>query len=332
VLRGRYCCSNGAVVYWSHNLIRTAKRPKGNGKHAMDTGYALGEADTRALLTEACAASGLNSNGARLLRLGSNAVYRLVEPVVARIAPGAGTESARRAVAVARWLESVAYPAVRSIGVDQPVAVDSCAVTFWEAVSDDGSEYGTIAQVAEVITRLHALAAPQGLCLPELEPFADAGERIASSDWLNSEDRAFMESELARLQREYARLEFTLPHGVIHGDANIGNVLRDYQGNPVLIDLDDFATGPREWDLIQTALYFDHFGWHTREEYETFTKVYGYDITQWPGYPVLAAVREFIMVTWMVQKAGEKAETSAEARKRVDALRTGASRKDWLPF
>ena len=52
---------------------------------------------------------------------------------------------------------------------------------------------------------------------------------------------------------------------------------------------------------------------------------------QWPGYPVLAAVREFIMVTWMVQKAGEKPETEAEARKRVDALRTGASRKDWLP-
>jgi hypothetical protein len=53
---------------------------------------------------------------------------------------------------------------------------------------------------------------------------------------------------------------------------------------------------------------------------------------QWPGYPVLADVRELIMVTWMVQKAGEKPETTAEARKRVDGLRTGASRKDWLPF
>ena len=114
-----------------------------------------------------------------------------------------------------------------------------------------------------------------------------------------------MTSELARLQAEYARLDFALPQGVIHGDANIGNVLRDDHGNPVVIDLDDFATGPREWDLIQTAIYYDRFGWHTREEYETFTRVYGYDIMQWPGYPVLAAVREFIMVTWMVLKADE---------------------------
>jgi hypothetical protein len=96
--------------------------------------------------------------------------------------------------------------------------------------------------------------------------------------------------------------------------------------------LDGFAVGPREWDLIQTALYFDHYGWHTREEYETFTSVYGYDIMRWPGYRMLANVREFIQVTWMIQKAKESEKSAAEARKRVDALRTGASRKDWLPF
>ncbi len=124
-----------------------------------------------------------------------------------------------------------------------------------------------------------------------------------------------MTSELARLQDEYARLDFVLPRGVIHGDANIGNVLHDERGKPVVIDLDSFATGPREWDLIQTALFYDRYGWHTREEYETFTRIYGYDIMQWPGYPVLADAREFIQVTWMIQKAGESEKTAAEARK-----------------
>jgi Ser/Thr protein kinase RdoA (MazF antagonist) len=298
----------------------------------MNTGYALGEAHTRALLAEACSAIGLDPNGARLLRLGSNAVYRLAEPVVARIArPDSGTEKARGTVAVARWLESVSYPAVRAIGVDQPVIVDGHSITFWEAVGD-GDEYATIAQVAEVIARLHTLTTPESLHLPELQPFHNAGDRIASSDWLSPSDRDFMNSELARLQAEYARPEFALPHGVIHGDANIGNVLSDHQGSPIAIDLDDFATGPREWDLIQTALFYDHFGWHTQEEYKTFTEVYGYDIMQWPGYPVLAAVREFIMVTWIAQKATESEKTSTEARKRVDTLKTRASRKDWLPF
>jgi hypothetical protein len=51
-----------------------------------------------------------------------------------------------------------------------------------------------------------------------------------------------------------------------------------------------------------------------------------------PGYPMLADIREFIMVTWVIQQAGESEKMSAEARKRIDALRTGASRKDWLPF
>ena len=298
----------------------------------MNTSFALSEAGTRALLTQACTATGLDSRGARLLRLGSNAVYRLAEPVVARIArPGTGTETAQRAVAVARWLESAGYPAARAIGVAQPVVVDGCAVTFWEAVSD-GSQYAAIAQVAAVIARLHAMTAPQSLHLPELAPFGNDGERIASSDWLSRDDRDFMEETLARLQDEYARVEFALPRGVIHGDANIGNVLSDENGGPVVIDLDDFAVGPREWDLIETALFYDRFDWHTQKEYEAFVQIYGYDIMRWPGYPVLADIREFSMVTWIIQKASESERISAEARKRVDTLRTGTGRKDWLRY
>jgi Ser/Thr protein kinase RdoA (MazF antagonist) len=299
----------------------------------MNVGYALGEAETRALLQEACAARGLSADGARLLRLGSNAVYRLAAPVVARIArPDANPETARRTVAVARWLQSAGYPAVRAIDVDQPVIIDSHAVTFWEAVSDDGSEYAAIAEVAEVIARLHKLTAPGNLHLPALEPFENAGDRIALSEWLSPDDRDYLTRELVKLKGQYARLDFALAPGVIHGDANIGNVLRDEHGKPVVIDLDGFATGPREWDLIQTALFYDHYGWHTREEYDTFARVYGYDIMQWPGYDVLANVREFIQVTWMIQKAGESAKTAAEARKRIGSLRDGTSRKDWLPF
>jgi aminoglycoside phosphotransferase (APT) family kinase protein len=299
----------------------------------MDKGYALGEARTRALLQEACEATGLDASGARLLRLGSNAVYRLQAPVVARIArPDAGTETARRTVAVARWLESAGYPAVRVVRIEQPVLADGHAVTFWDAVSDDGDEYATITQVADVIARLHALTAPESLRLPELDAFAGFSERIASSAWLTASDRDFLVRESARLRGEYAGLDFVLPHGVIHGDANVGNVLRDPQGNPVVIDLDNFSTGPREWDLVETALFYDRYDWHSREEYETFVNVYGYDIRRWPGYPVLADVRELAMVTWIVQKAGENEKTAEEARKRVDAIRTGASRKDWLPF
>ena len=220
-------------------------------------------------------------------------------------APGPHVDQARRSVAVARWLESVDFPAVRAVDVDQPVVVDRHVVTFWEAVSDDGDQYATVREVAEVLVRLHALTAPDSLHLPALAPFENAAHRIEVNDWLTADDRAFLTGKLAELQDKYAQLEFVLPPGVIHGDASIGNVLRDYQGNPVLIDLDGFAIGPREWDVVLTAIYYDSFGWHTREEYETFVQIYGFDIMIWPGYPVLREVREFLMVTWVIQKASE---------------------------
>jgi aminoglycoside phosphotransferase (APT) family kinase protein len=292
----------------------------------------LNPARAGALLDKACASVGLDPKGARLLRIGSNAVYRLAAPVVVRISrSGASLDQARRSVAVARWLESAGFPAVRAVHVDQPVVADGHVATFWGAVSDDGDQYATVGEVAEILVKLHALRAPDSLHLPALAPFENAGRRIEVNDWLTPGDRAFLTGRLAELQDKYAKLEFVLPPGVIHGDASIGNVLRDYQGNPVLIDLDGFAVGPREWDVVLTAMYYDSFGWHTREEYETFVQVYGFDIMTWPGYPVLRDVREFLMVTWVIQKAGESETIAAEARKRIAALRTGASRKHWQP-
>jgi aminoglycoside phosphotransferase (APT) family kinase protein len=289
--------------------------------------------DSRDVLEQACETAGIDVGGARLLRVGSNAVYRLKPPVIVRVSrPGADVGQVRRTVAVARWLESVGYPAVRAVDVNQPVTADGHLVTFWEAVSDEGDQYASTAEVAELLVKLHALTATDALRLPELAPFANAPQRIETNTWLNPEDRAFLTTMLARMRADYDRLEFVLPPGVIHGDANVGNVLRDRNGDPVVIDLDGFAIGPREWDLALTAIYYDSFGWHTREEYEDFVRVYGFDIMQWPGYPVMRAVREFLMVTWVIQKAAESVQAAAEAAKRIAALRTGASRTDWKPY
>jgi aminoglycoside phosphotransferase (APT) family kinase protein len=300
---------------------------------AEQAGHELDETRAHALLKQACGIAGLHAGGARLLRLGSNAVYHLSAPIVVRISRhDAGEETARRAVAVARWLESADYPAVRVIDVDQPVSIDGHTITFWRSVSDDGDQYATVGEVAEVLARLHRLDAPGYLRLPMLAPFRHVSQRITVNNWLNTGDREFLTKRLSEMREGYTSLQFTLPQGVIHGDAGIGNVLHDRQGQPVVIDLDGFAIGPREWDLALTAIYYDSFGWHTRDEYETFVRAYGFDIMQWPGYPIMRAVREFLMVTWVIQKAGESEHIAAEASKRIKALRTGSSRKDWKPY
>lgn len=293
----------------------------------------LTERTAQALLDQACAADGLSADDANLMRLGSNAVFHLKAPVVVRISrQGADVGEAMKTLAVARWLEAVDYPAVRVADVDQPLILNGHVVTFWVSVSRDGRQFATVGEVAEVLARLHRLDAPADLNLPALTPFRNADRRISANDWLSNSDREFLGRQLGELQDEYAGLEFVLPQGVIHGDANVGNVLHDEHGSPVVIDLDGFAVGPREWDVALTAIYYDSFGWHTREEYETFVRVYGFDVLSWPGYPVMRAVREFLMTTWLIQQASGSERIAAEASKRITALRSGGSRMDWKPY
>jgi aminoglycoside phosphotransferase (APT) family kinase protein len=287
---------------------------------------------TRATLERACKIAGFDQRGARLLRLGENAMFRLAQPIVVRIARTAAYEpDARKEVAVARWLEAENYPAVRALPIDQPLVIDGYVVTFWEALSDE-EVYGTPAEVAALLVRLHALTPPAGLDLQPLRPFARAERRIEQNGWLSLGDRSFLRTRLEELRARYAQLQFTLPPGVIHGDASVGNVIHDGDGRPVLIDLDGFAIGPREWDLVLTAIYYDSFGWHTAAEYAAFAEVYGFDVMRWPGYPVLRDVREFLMVTWLSQKAGHDEQVAAEVRKRIASLRTDSSKRDWQPY
>jgi Ser/Thr protein kinase RdoA (MazF antagonist) len=259
-------------------------------------------------------------------------VYRLSEPVIVRIAQAAGsTENAGTQVAVARWLASENYPATRALDVDQPVSLDGHAVTFWESVSER-EDYAPIDQVAEVIRRLHELEPPADLVLPEVRPFDKAQARVEQLAGLPAEDIDFLAARLGDLDAQYRELEFPLPLGPIHGDANVGNVILDRHGKPVLIDLDSFSTGPREWDLVQTALFYERFGWHTEDEYRSFVRVYGFDLMSWSGYRVLADTREVMMTLWLGRKAGTDERAAAETHKRIDAIRNGGSRRDWAPF
>ncbi|WP_345429253.1 aminoglycoside phosphotransferase family protein [Actinoallomurus vinaceus] len=289
-------------------------------------------ADTLRTLNRAGTVAGIDVAGAQLLRIGENAVYRLSDRIIARIARTAAYEpDARKEVAVARWLQGQGYPAVRALAIDQPIVVDDRVVTFWDVVSDKES-YGSTAEVASLLVWLHRMEPPTSLELPSLQPFARAELRIDGNNWFGSEDRNFLRGRLGELRAGYADLEFALTPGVIHGDASVGNVIHDDAGDPVLIDLDGFAIGPREWDLVVTALYYDSFGWHTRQEYDAFAKTYGFDVMEWSGYAILRDIREFLMVTWLSQKAGDDERAAAEARKRISALRAGSDRRDWQPY
>jgi len=302
------------------------------GSQRLSSAAALTEATAYRVLAKACERVGLDPTGAKLVRLGSNAVYRLAEPVIVRISRDQDTvENVMRQVQVARWLEQVAYPATRALDVDQPVDTDGHVATFWVSVSES-EKYAPIRQVADLIRRLHDLEPPSGFTLPAAQPFVELESRLSALTNLDVADAEFLRALVGELRSRYETLNFPLPPGVIHGDANVGNVILSRDGEPVLIDLDGFAVGPREWDLVQTALFYERFGWHTDDEYRTFVEVYGFDIMSWSGYRVLAAYREISMTLWLAGKAGADEEAAAEVRKRVESIRSGGSRREWAPF
>jgi hypothetical protein len=284
------------------------------------------------ILREACSAASVDPSGIELVRFGDHAVFRLEGgEIIARVGRSPSRlPSVRTEVAVAGWLAEAEFPSARLIPRSaQPVIVDGYPVTFW-AAAGDGNTYASTREMGIVLRRLHDLPAPN-FQLPNLRPFDKAAQRLKQAK-IPEETAEFLDKRIAVLSLDYADLRYALPSGPLHGDFNIGNVLRDSSGRPTVIDLDGFAIGPREWDLMQTAMYFDSFGWHSADEYAGFSEGYGFDVRQWSGYSVLRSVRELLMVLWLAQNAGVEPRAAHEVELRVETLRTGASRLDWAPF
>jgi aminoglycoside phosphotransferase (APT) family kinase protein len=287
---------------------------------------------------QACLACGLDPRGLALLRHGTNSVYDLRSAsVVVRVAPaGVGAGQVARQVAVARWLETEAVPAVRALAVPQPVRAEGLWVTFWDAVTGGSggttTRYGSSAELGGLLRRVHGLKPPASLHLPGLRPLPDAAAKIARLDGVAKDDRDLLQQKAERLTRRYDELVPALPAVPIHGDASVGNLLRDSAGRAVLADLDGFSVGPREWDLVLTAMYVELYGWHTVEDYRAFVTAYGYDVLEWDGYPLLSEIRELIMVLWLAGNAAVSAEHRGELQTRLTTLRTGKGRKGWTPL
>ena len=127
-------------------------------------------ADASASLEEACCAVGLHSQGADLLRLGENAIFRLAqEPVVVRIGRGpAILADAAKEVAVASWLRDAGLRCQPSrLSHEQPIMVRDRPVTFWKLIDDSGIK-ATVGDLARVLRQLHGLPVPDNLPLPRL--------------------------------------------------------------------------------------------------------------------------------------------------------------------
>lgn len=282
--------------------------------------------DTLTVLRDACLRVGLAVDGAEPIRLGENAIYRLPRGVVARIARPGQQAAAGKEVVVARWLAESGISALQVFpDVEQPVEVDGRTVTFWRELPPHHE--GTYLQVAEVIKRVHRLPIPD--FLGPLEPFVRLADRIGDAVTLTEEDRAWLVDHVADLERRYNDLPAGLPTSVVHGDAHGGNIAATDDGGAILLDLERFAVGPPEWDLMLAAFDYGSVGWLPEAEYRAFADRYGYEVMDSPRYPVLRDIRELRKMLFAAQLAGENPALADQAAHRLACLQGRRGSRPW---
>lgn len=288
---------------------------------------------TRAVLSDACLAVGFDPDGAELIRLGENALYRLsTAPVVVRIARTINyLSTVTKEVHIADWLASQQFPAARLYSIqDQPRIVANHPVTFWEYIDGSVAMPDDIALLGGALRKLHRLPVPTGFPLPKVDVFARVEPRIANAR-IPDQDKALLIDRCEELREELSTLQYPLPECAIHGDAHIKNLML-VQGKPVLIDFEGFAWGQPEWDLATTATEYLTGGWWTTDQYAAFIEAYGFDIRNWEGFQVLRRTHEIKMTTWIMQNVDHSSDVRAEFEARMDTIRSGQVNVNWKPF
>jgi aminoglycoside phosphotransferase len=284
--------------------------------------------DHLSALKDAAASVSIDSAGAKPIRIGNNALYRLPGNIVARVSRPGHESTAAKEVAVARWLEQHDVPAVTALdGIPQPVQVGNRAVTFWRELPAHQS--GTLRDVAALLRKLHQLPPPTSFELPTLEPFAGISERIRTLPGVTDEQRSWLAGHLADLKRSYATDVAPKDFRVIHGDAHTGNVVTTDQGKTLFLDFERVAIGPPAWDLVSIAVLHDSVAWINGEQYADFVRRYGEDVIRWRHYEDFRDIRELRMTCYVAQLTGDHTSAKREALLRIDCLRGRHGTRPW---
>jgi Ser/Thr protein kinase RdoA (MazF antagonist) len=291
----------------------------------------------RRTLVNSCEVVGLDPSEARLLRLGENAIFALAAaPIVVRIARSThALDDVGKETRVARWLHEADYPAARLADIPEaitPIIIDEHPVTFWQYI-ETAPRAPTPADLGRLLRRLHELEPPSWLKLPSFNPFGRVRYRLQNPPpSVDEEAVGFLTRLFADMEPRLAELQFNFAWGAVHGDAHPGNLMRCRSGEVLLIDFEGFSYGPREWDLSMSAAYRYGFDWQDEREYRSFAEAYGYDVAKWHGFPLLRAIRELTMTTWLMQLVDTDPAINDEFHQRISDLRTGKMPRRWKAF
>jgi Putative homoserine kinase type II (protein kinase fold) len=268
---------------------------------------------------------------ATLLRLTNNAVFALpTAGLVIRITRSlALADRVHKVARLGAWFEQVGAPTIRlAHRIDQPVPVGGLLATVWRYVppmlpAPAGPDLG------RVLRAFHALPPPP-FPVPSWDPVADARIRLADAEALGDRERAFLLGWCDRLEARLARLRDRGEWRLIHGDAHVGNLLRESETRVVLCDFDSTCRGPWPVDLAAVAVGEIRFG--RANAHNALAAAYGYDVTRDPDWPLLREVRELKLVVSAVPLLASTPGVAAEFRIRLTSIMDGDENVRWTPY
>lgn len=268
---------------------------------------------------------------ARLLRLTNNAVYALpAAGMVIRITRSHILHHrVHKVVRLGEWFAKVGAPTIRlADGVEQPIEVDGLLASVWRYLPPDGRAPG-LDDLGAVLRQFHRLTPPSAE-VPTWDPVADARTRIYDAEALDATDRATLLAWCDDLEQQVQGLVENCVPRLIHGDAHIGNLLRQPDQRVALCDFDATCVGPWQVDLAAVAVGQTRFARHGT--HQALATAYGYDVTTDPDWPVLRQARELKMVISAVPLLASAPGIAKEFRARLESIQRHDTRARWTPF
>jgi Ser/Thr protein kinase RdoA (MazF antagonist) len=273
---------------------------------------------------------GLDAQGAHLLRVRSNAVFKLRGEIVVRIATAPDAMTRLPVVlAVARWLADRGFPTVRPADelCDHPVVHSGRVITFWRYVPASGRP--TTTELGHILRDLHRLPVPPFALKRLSDPLREVRRAVErQAEVLTPCQLTWLRDRVAELTERWEDLDDVGPPVLLHGDAWIDNLLRCTDGHVVLCDWDGVAVGPREWDLVHTYHGQRRFGL-TAADVDAFAAAYGRDLRAWPGYSTLMEVRDMYAIGIHIRNATGDPFSRNELPRRLDSLTKGDGHARW---
>jgi len=271
------------------------------------------------------------TDDAILLRLTNNAVFALPGAgLVIRITRSLGLQyRVNKVVQLGGWFEQVDAPTIRlAPGINQPLRVGDMLATVWRYVPPLRPA-PNVEDLGRVLREFHGLPRP-AFALPVWDPVQDARARIDDAEALDDHDRAVLVRWCDDLEPRLAGLQARGGWRLVHGDAHVGNLLRQSENRVVLCDFDPTCLGPWQVDLVAVAVGEIRFG--RAGAHRSLAEAYGYDVKSDPDWPLLREARELKMVAAAVPLLASGPGVADEFRTRLTSVVRGDEGLRWTPF